>query len=283
MKSLTWMPDNGMTIQFNQNFPFYVSNTDLNSAGASFSEFKSAGRDGVYTVGGSYEVKTIIIPGQIVATSRADLEKRRNQLAMAFNVHNEGWLIAHQWDGTKKKIRCRAAGNPAYTENVGLGERFTVTLRCDRPYWLGYDDIIMPIGQTIPMMCWPWVAPVMFGYAVAELTINNASGIEIPTRIEVLSQSTLIQLTRVCGRQSATLELATTVDEYQKLIIDSDTGDIYLHDIITGEDINASNRLVAGSKPITLLPGQNKIMLDNGIAGSTPLSYVIYNDHSLAV
>ena len=283
MRSLTWMPDNGMTIQFNQSFPFFCSNADLNTVGASFSEFKPAGADGVYTAGGTFELKAIVIPGQIVATSEADLEKRRNQLAMAFSVHNEGWLISHQWDGTKKKIRCRSAGTPVFTEKFGVGERFTISLRADRPYWLSYDDIVLPIGQTVPMMSWPWVAPVMFGYAVAELTVGNYSGTEIPTRIEVLSQATLIRLTRRCGTRVDALELATVIEEYQKLVIDGTSGDIYLHDILTGEDINASNRLVAGSKPITLLPGQNTIVLDNGIAGSTPLSYVIYNDHSLAV
>ena len=283
MKSLTWIPDNGETIQFNQNFPFFCNNADLNTAGASFSEFKPAGADGVYTAGGTYDVKTIIIPGQIVATSRADLEQRRAQLAMAFSIHNEGWLVAHQWDGTRKKIRCRSTGNPVYTENVGIGERFTITLRCDRPYWLGYDDQIVPIGQIIPLMRWPWVASVLMGYAVAELTINNTSGVEIPTKIEVLSQSTLIKLTRTCGSRVDELELATTIDEGEKLVIDGTSGDIYIHSIVSGEDSNASHCLVAGSKPITLLPGINQIVLDNGVAGVTPLSYVIYNDHSLAV
>lgn len=283
MKTLTWIPDNGMTIQFNRGFPFFCSDTDLNTAGASFSEFKPAGGDGVYTAGGTYDVKIIRIPGQIVAVSRADLEKRRNQLAMALNIHNEGWLVAEQWDGTRKKIRCRATGNPAFSENVGIGERFVAELRCDRPYWLSYDEIIQTIGHIVPMMHWPWAAPVMMGYAVAELTVNNTTGVEIPTRIEVLSQATLIRLTRTCGNQVAVLELATIIEENQKLVIDGTSGDIYLHDIYTGQDVNASNRLVAGSKPITLLPGTNKIELDNGVAGSTPLSYVIYNDHSLAV
>ena len=283
MKTLTWVPDNGMTIQFNRGFPFFCSDADLNSAGASFSEFKPAGSDGVYTAGGTYDVKIIRIPGQIVAVSRADLETRRNQLAMAFSVHNAGWLISEQWDGTRKKIRCRPTGNPAFSENIGIGERFTVELRCDRPYWLSYDEIIQTIGHIVPMMRWPWAAPVMMGYAVAELTINNTTGVEIPTRIEVLSRSTMIRLTRTCGSQSAVLELAAIIDENQKLVIDGTSGDIYLHDIYTGQDVNASNRLVAGSKPITLLPGINKIALDNGVADSTPLSYVIYNDHSLAV
>ncbi|MGI5885446.1 MAG: phage tail domain-containing protein [Candidatus Spyradocola sp.] len=283
MKSLTWVSDSGAVIQFNQSFPFYVSGADLNTAGASFSEMKPAGMDGVYTAGGSYDVKIIRCPGQIVATSPADLERRRNQLAMACNVRREGWLVSHQHDGTRRKIRCRPTHNPEFEGSFGLGEKFTVEFRCDRPYWLSYDEIIQPIGQIIPLMAWPWAAPVLMGYAVAELTLHNGTGIEIPTRIEVLSHSTLIKLTRTCGADAAVLEVAAAIAEGQKLVIDGTTGDIFLQDLETGETANASNRLAAGSRPITLLPGENRIELDNGVAGATPLSYIIYNEHSLAV
>lgn len=283
MKSLTWISDGGAVIQFNESFPFYVSGADLNTAGASFSEMKPAGMDGAYTAGGSYDLKIIRCPGHIVATSQADLEKRRGQLAMAMNVRHEGWLISHQHDGTRKKIRCRPTHNPEFEGSFGLGERFTVEFRCDRPYWLSYEETIQPIGQITPLMAWPWAAPVLMGCAVAELSVFNGTSVEIPTRIEVLSQSSLIRLTRVCGADAAALEIAAAIEEGQKLVIDGVTGDIYLQNLVTGAKVNASNRLVAGSRPITLLPGKNLIALDNGVAGATPLSYVIYNEHSLAV
>ena len=53
MKRLTYLSDNGATVQFNAGGPYFVSYADLSSAGASFDEHAVIGSDGVLTLGGS--------------------------------------------------------------------------------------------------------------------------------------------------------------------------------------------------------------------------------------
>ena len=200
---------------------------------------------------------------------------------MAMHVHWDGWLIAEQWSGKKKKIRCRPHQLPQYSDPVGLGLPFALEWQADKPYWLDYDETILPIGQIIPLWRFPFTPPVQFGYAVAEVNIANDTSIEIPLRIEVLSQATNITvINESTGRR---FEVAELIEENEKMVIDGENCNIEIVNLLTGARNNATNKLVSGSQFITLVPGENRITLNNGIADATPLSYIIYNNHSLAV
>ncbi|WMJ23453.1 phage tail family protein [Paludicola sp. MB14-C6] len=281
MKSLTYISDSGLMIQFNATFPFYVDHEDLNSVGASFDEIKPAGYDGTITTGGSYNKKIIPISGTIVGTSKDHISELENLLAMTMNIHYEGWLIAEQNSGKKKKIKCRPTQNPSFSKAFGLGVPFTCEWQCDKPYWLEYNDTIVPIGQIVPMWSFPFTPPVTFGRAVQNVDIMNHTSIEIPIRIEVLSQSTLIEIVNVST--GASFKITAQIEKNHKMIIDSDNCDVYIVDLVSLEQVDATNRLVPGSDYITLKPGNNRIEINNGIADSTPLSYIIYNIPSLAV
>ncbi len=281
MKTLTYISDSGMMIQFNQSFPFYVSYADLNSVGATFDEMQPPGVDGAYTQGGTYNKKIIPIEGTIVGVSPQHLSELRNMLSMAMNIHYEGILIVELHNGKKKKIRCRPTQNPSYSKPFGLGVSFTCEWQCDSPYWLAYKETIVPIGQIIPMWSFPFTPPVTFGRAVQNVEIINDTSIEIPLKIEVLTQSTLIEIKNITTGESFTV--SALIEENHKMIIDGNTCDIEILDMITGVRTNATNKLVAGSQFIILRPGKNKIELNNGIADKTPLSYIIYNKPSLAI
>lgn len=281
MKTLTYISDCGMMIQFNQSFPYLVTYADLNSVGASFDEFQPVGIDGSYTTGGAYLKKIIPIEGNIVGNSYQDLEHYRNALSMAMNIHWDGTLIVEQYDGTKKKIRCRANQAPNYPQTFGLSQPFTCEFQCDNPYWLDYDETIVPIGQIIPQWSFPFTPPVTFGYVVANSEIINNTSIDIPLKIEVLSQATLIEINNISTDES--FNVSALIEENHKMVIDGENCNITIINMLTGKQHDATNKLVAGSTFITLRPGRNKIELKNGITESTPLSYIIYNKHSLAV
>lgn len=280
MRRLTYFSDCGMTVQFNA-FPYFITFVDLNSVGASFDEVQPAGFDGVVNQGESYNVKAIPLEGTIVGNSLQDLEKYRRAVAMAMNVHYEGTLVAELNNGEKWKIRCRPSGNPDFPKEFGRGQPFTCEWKCDRPYWKRYENNVVSIGQILPMWTFPFATPVIFGKAVSTVTINNETSIEIPLQIEILSQSTLIQISNNTTGQS--FQIRSPVEENQKMVIYGDTADVVIVNLETGEQENATNRLVAGSEFISLMPGLNEIELSNGIADSVPLSYIIYNDHSLAI
>ena len=281
MKRLTYLSDNGGIVQFNGGGPYFLRYADLNSAGASFDEHTILGKDGVLTLGGSYNKKSIPASGQIVGLSKRHLEQLRASLALCMNIHFEGTLVAEQHDGSRKKIRVRPSGNPGFDEEKGLCQPFTLEWQSDTPYWSDYDPIILPIGQIRALWHFPFSTPILFGYAVADVEIRNTTSITIPTRIEILSQSTAVTITNQTTGEW--LQVNEAIQEGQKMVIDSETADIYIQNLLTGEKTNATNRLEAGSTPITLSPGLNRIQLENGIAGSRPLSYIIYNKPCLAV
>lgn len=281
MKRLTYLSDNGAIVQFNAGGPYFVSYADLSSAGASFDEHAVIGSDGVLTLGGSYDKKTIPATGQIVGLSKRHLEQLRVNLAMAMNIHFEGTLVAEQHDGSRKKLRVRPSGNPGFEGEKGLCQPFTLEWQSDSPYWTDYDSIVLPIGQIKALWHFPFSTPILFGYAVADVEVYNTTSITIPTRIEILSQSTAVTITN--HSTGEWLQVNEAIGEGQKMVVDSETADIYIQDLFTGRKTNATNRLEAGSTPITLAPGKNRIELENGIAGSRPLSYIIYNKPYLAV
>lgn len=281
MKSITYISDSGMIIQFNKSFPFFITFADLNSVDASFDEFIPTGMDGTFTQGGTYNKKIIVIEGNIVGTSLKHIESLRSKLSMAMNIHFEGTLVVEQYSGEKKKIRCRPNKNPDFSKPLGLGQPFVIELTCDSPYWLDYGMTIVPIGQIIPQWQFPFTPPVLFGYAVSNTKINNETSIEIPLKIEVLSQATMIEIKNKTNNQAFTVNVI--IEENQKMIIDGNTCEVKILNIKTGERVNATNKLVAGSDFITLSPGVNDIELTNGIADGAPLSYIFYNIPSLGV
>ena len=281
MKALTYLSDCGMIVQFSNQFPFIVSYADLNSAGAVFDEIQPVGMDGAYTQGASYSKKIIPIEGTIVGNSQQDIEQYRSLLSMAMNVRVCGTLIADLYNGKKKKIRCRPNQAPSYAKTFGLGQAFSCDFQCDNPYWLDYEETIVPIGQIIPQWRFPFTPPVTFGYAVANVDILNDTSIEIPLRIEVVSQTTLIEINNISTGES--FGVSALIDRNHKMVIDGTACEISIINMLTGAVENATNKLIAGSNFITLQSGRNQIELNKGIADATPLSYIIYNQHSLGV
>lgn len=281
MRELTYISDSGMIVHFGRTMPYILQYADLNSAGAVFDEVQPVGSDGSFTGGGVYLKKMISIEGKIIAKSVSELERLRAALSMAMNIRREGTLIVTQENGNQKKIRCRPNNAPSYPIIFGLSQPFTCDLQCDSPYWLDYEQTIVPIGQIIPLWQFPFTPPVTFGYAVANVDIINNTSIDIPLKIEILSQSTLIEIKNISTGEG--LEISAEITEGHKMIIDGNICEITIINMFDGSITNATNRLVAGSRFITLAPGENKIELKNGIAETIPLSYIIYNNHNLAV
>jgi len=279
---MTYLSDNGSIIQFNKSLPYYVAEYDLNSVPAEYDSFRPAGVDGAYTTGASYAQKIITASGTIVGTGRANLDDLRARLSAAMNVHHEGWLIVELFNGKKRKIRCRPNQSVNYPKPAGWGQPYNLEWLCDKPYWLDYADTILPIGQVTPLWCFPFCGPVLFGHSVAEVSVYGNAAIEIPLKIEIMSQATLITLENLTTGEY--LAVSKAIGENEKMVIDGAEAQIYLQNLLTGATTNANNRLEAGSTFFTLTPGkQNRITLNNGVTGATPLAYIIYNGHSLAV
>lgn len=281
MKSITYLADSGHTVQFSAVSPFFVAEADLNAAPASFDESKATGTDGTKTLGGNYDKKIIFVEGKLVAKSLSHLEDLRGALAMAMNVHREGELLLEQGSGRKKTIRCRPLCNPSFGKVFGLTQSFTAQFQCDNIYWRDSDMTVVPIGQIVPLWRFPFTPPVTFGKAVGVANILNKTSIDIPLKIEVFSQATLIELENKSTGQS--FKINAVIEENKKMIIDGDSCDVSIINLVTGEKTNATNKLVAGSDYITLSPGENIIEIHDGIADSTPLSYITYYVPHLAV
>lgn len=281
MKSLTYTSACGMIVQFSSAPPFLAKTIDLNAAVASFDESKATGTDGTRTLGGNYDKKVVVVEGVISASSHSKLEELRGILAMTMNVHHEGVLLLEQDSGQTKTIKCRPLCNPSFAAPFGLTQGYTAQFQCDAPYWLDSSMTIVPIGQIMPMWQFPFTPPVTFGKAIGTARIMNYTSIEIPLRIEVLTQSTLIELENKNTGQAFRIDAVIT--QNKKMVIDGDNCDVDIIDLITGEKTNATNKLVAGSKYITLSPGMNEIEIHNGIADATPLSYITYYLPHLAV
>lgn len=281
MRSITYTSDSGRSIQFNGWLPYYLAQIDFNSVGGSFDEYKPIGYDGSKTQGESYNAKAVLASGVLVSTSKAHLAQMRMDLAEAMNIHYEGWLSVSLLNGQTWKIRARPTQNPTFQAPVGLGQPFSLEWRCDSPYWLKEPQTVVKIGQIEGLWRFPFHAPVVFGQAVGNVEIRNPSTSEVPVVIEILSQATNILITNETNGQ--TLEVAELIQEGQKMILDSNTCDIQIVDIYSGDSVDATNKLVAGSQFITLAPGKNKIVLDNGIPDTIPLAYIRYYEQSLAV
>ena len=281
MRSITYTSDNGRSIQFNGWLPYYLSEIDLNSVGSNFDEYKPIGYDGSKVQGESYNAKPILASGIIVSTSKQNLSQMRQNLAETMSIHYEGWLSVTLLNGKTWKIRARPTQNPTFQKPVGLGQPFSLEWRCDSPYWLKDPQTVVKIGQIEGLWRFPFHAPVVFGQAVGNVEVLNSSVEEVPVTIEILSQATKILITNETNGQ--TLEVAELIAEGQKMVLDSNTCDISIVDIYSGAHKDATNKLVAGSQFITLAPGKNKIVLDNGIPDSIPLAYIRFYEHSLGV
>lgn len=278
--TLTYKSDNGAVIQFGQMPPYILDFADLNGLGATFSEYKLLGYDGGYTPGGTYNKKAIPIRGAIVGASPQNLSALREKLANALNIHAEGWLHV-DIDGIQRKIRARPVASPQIDQRVGLGQEFTAELAADWPYWLDTDEIIIPLGQMVPLFHFGFATPVLFGYAVSHAEILNPTSIEIPIRVEVMSESELITLSNATTGQYMSVD--SPIGPNSKMTIDSYNASVLLQNLVTGQIADATNKLTAGSAFLTLVPGMNKISINDGVAGDSPLAYVYYYKHYLGV
>lgn len=280
MKHLTYVSDNGYTIQFNSN-PFYISESDLNSASANFERYKPSKYDGEITECGTYNGKPITIAGKIVGKSKKDLESNKNILALAMNIHQSGWLYSESHAGTTQKIRVTPSHNPDYGKDFGVSCSYSCEWFADTPYWTATNEKIVQLGSIQALWSFPFCAPVYFGNTVGRSVITNPTGYTIEPIIEIMSQLQIVKIANLTTGE--TLELDIGVESDEKLIIDCQNCEIQKVDLTTGQITDATNYLVAGKEFLTIVPGKNTFELQNAITTGQAFCYIKYNEPKGAV
>lgn len=274
MQYLTYISDNGITVQINR-YPFFSSSSDLNTVGATFEDVQPDGMDGVITTGEAYNQKTLSITGNIIGRSKGEVEQHMNTLGLAMNIHYSGWLYAKGYDGKTKKLHCRPSGTPDFGDMKGLQIPYMIQFRADYPHWVEATETIERLGHVKATFQFPFCAPAVFGMSVKQETIVNNTPFTIEPVIEIASVMSDVKIANLTTGE--TLELEQDVPEGKRLIINNAECTIELIDNATSERVDATNALIAGKEFLKLIPGENVLELQNAISTGAAIVYIKYN------
>lgn len=249
MRKITYTNSvNGLSAEFSSDSPLMhldLKSFDGSSVGAASITYKPVEFDGQRTISTSLSARTISLPVEFTARENNTYSRKsalavRDKLLRVFAPMDDGWLV---WtDGTNsRRIKCRTAETPQFTEHLPFLFSATFSLVADYPYWESTEEHRIELSS---------------GYH----SVTNSCGLAVPVCIDVPSG----------GSQPAVLLRSTgagigfAIAPEQDCIVDTRECTVTYAD-----GSYASHLLTANSEYFKLPPGENEIVaLDIGSGGA---------------
>lgn len=256
MRKITYTnSSNGLSAEFSSDDPLMhldLKNFNGSSVGAAAITYKPVEFDGQKTISTSLSARTISLPVEFTARENNSYSRKsafavRDKLLRVFAPLDEGWLV---WtDGTEsRRIKCRTAETPQFTEHLPFLFSATFSLIADYPYWESTKEHSIELSS---------------GYHT--VTVTNSCGLAVPVCIDVPSG----------GSQPAILLKNTGAGIGFEIAPEQDcTVDTRECTVTYADGTFASHLLTTNSEYFKLLPGENYISaLDIGGSGGAVLRW----------
>lgn len=290
MRSVSWTPDNGPTVVFDGNGPYYF-NTLTSDLGATAETSRAPRQDGATTYHVALDTRTINLTGSIwvlgdkTHPARAAYDAARSSLHQSMAPNRWGTLVYHRENGAVQ-VRCRSAATPSIAPPVGTWSTIDVTFVTDSPFWESAEEYVVNIGVKAKLWRFPWAPRVSpMGSFNRFAAIDNPAAELIYPTAEVYATGQHITLTNRTTREAVTVEHAIGAGEKLTIDLKDVTAYLYRPDEAGGyappEDV--SHWISLDSVPWGLVPGGNAVAISNEVPEDTPVSYIRYRVPYLGV
>lgn len=178
MDKLTYINENGHSVDFNITSPFILQTTEgLDMVENEIHSTKSINQDGVSVVSSNLDSRNITIEGTIID----DVKKNRRKLLNIINPKLKGKLIYENQD-MKKCIDCEVEQIPTISRKSY--PQFLISLLCPNPYWKNIYETGKEISTWIGGLQFPFSLPFTLKQrGETKQNIYNAGDVETPVEI----------------------------------------------------------------------------------------------------
>lgn len=229
MEKITYTNSLGETITFDGP-PFYLQSiTGLGDVTANLQLQKSAYQNGSRLVGTQLDEREINVSFVIVADDEedviTDLSRKRSKVASVLNPLLGAGTLEYQRGNIVRQIKCIADSVPIYPDSSKRSQRMqagSVMFVAPRPHWLSKTHTGVAIATA--MFAFPFEGDFEFGMQRDEFYAFNNGDAETPLRFDIFGPiDNPMILNKTTGKH---IKLNLTVDENEKLTIDTDTDEL---------------------------------------------------------
>lgn len=283
MRTITWETDDGHIVQLGGTPP-YLFKELTDSLGATAETVKPPRYDGVRTFHTALESRVINITGSLVAygsrseSAQAAFDRHKSLLAQAFAPNRWGYLTYHSEAGNRR-IYCRPIATPTFGSRVTITCTLDIEFTTDSPYWESSDEFVSVVGVQLKMWHFPWVLnPTVFGSLEREALIRNPARELIYPILEITSTAQLVTVANLTAGKH--ISINRPIAAGQKMIIRTEDASASIwqkNEAGAYQELeDVSHWLTLDSDPWGLLPGDNRVEINNEIPQDTPVTFIKY-------
>ena len=252
---------NGEILTLRQNKNYAVTKVDgLNPPSATINFSEIAGVDGGLFNSSRVEMRNIVL----TIRPLEPVEKNRLNLYKYFQIKQ--WCKIYYSNGTLD-VKTEGYVESIETDLFSMSETMQISIMCPKPYFESLNEIYSDVSRLIPNFEFPFAIEadgIEFSYYDNDsfTTIVNSGDIESGVIIEIVSRGTVVNPIIYDTRTGGKFGLNITLNEHDKLVINTNSGEKSVHLISSGVETNVINKLMSGVDWFVLSPGENTFSYD---------------------
>lgn len=281
MEKLIFTNNRGWSIELKNSGPFIL--TKIGGTGSPKTTLltsKAPNQDGKSYHGTLIEERILPIEGAIIGNSIEDVYRKRKELCSIFNPKIPGTLNYIN-DFGEYKIDCVIEDSPAFKEKTANIQDFLIQVYCPKPYWLDIYETKEEVAVWVGDFEFNLEVPeegIEMGHRVSNLICNvfNKGDVECSMRIEFKALATVVNPSLLNIYTKKYIKVRRTLQEGDKLVIDTSFGNKKIEIVKNNERINVFNWIDLSSTFLQLNVGDNVLRYD-AEQGIDNLEMVIYH------
>lgn len=281
IRTAIWQSEAGFTVKIG--YPPVTLKDITDSLNGMAQVVKAPGQDGATTYKMTLGQPVINVTGSLnvpwapMDEQRAALDELEDMMKRAFMPNRFGLLVDNRANGGRQ-IRCRPLTKPAFSTRQQGARNFDIEFVADKPMWESTTETKLDLGRVMGGFGFPLRLPTKMGTYYKDGYIDNPTGDDIYPIVEIYTTSEYVAVTNVTTGKKAQINQPIGVD--QKMIIDMYNTRATLWQLDSDNDwqqiSNVSNWLSGDSEYWALVPGMNKITLNNEIPGESVIATISF-------
>lgn len=261
---------NGEVLTLRQNKNYEITKIEgLNPPTAMINFSEIAGVDGGLYNSSRVEMRNIVLTIRLLEP----VEKNRLNLYKYFLIKQ--WCKIYYSNGSLE-VQTEGYVESIETDLFSMGEDMQVSIMCPKPYFESLHEIYSDVSRLISNFEFPFAIEkegIEFSYIETEsfTTIVNAGDIESGVIIEITAKGTVTNPILYNTRTGGKFGVNVTLNEYDKLVINTNSGEKSVHLISSGVETNIINKIMSGIEWFILSSGENTFSYD-ATSGSDQMS-----------
>lgn len=247
---------NGEVLTLRQNKNYEVTKIEgLNPPNATISFSEIAGVDGGLFNSSRVEMRNIVL----TIKPLPPVEKNRLNLYKYFNIKQ--WCKIYYSNGSLD-VQTEGYIETIETDLFSKSEEMQVSIMCPKPYFESLREIYSDISRVVANFEFPFAIEkegIEFSYIENDefALVTNSGDIESGVIIEIVARGTVTNPIIYNTGTGGMFGLNITLNEFDKIVINTNSGEKGVHLISGGVETNIINRIMSGVEWFKLTPGDN--------------------------